>query len=57
MASMGKAFEASGRVSPDEFRRDPASMRLQTQPIIDKGNSKGLIITLQVGPARAILAG
>lgn len=54
---MGKAFEASGRVSPDEFRRDPASMRLQTQPIIDKGNSKGLIITLQVGPARAILAG
>lgn len=54
---MGKAFEASGRVSPDEFRRDPASMRLQTQPIIDKGNSKGLIITIQVGPARAVLAG
>jgi hypothetical protein len=54
---MGKAFGAGGRVSPDEFRRDPTSMRLQTKPIIDKGNSKGLIISIQVGPARAILAG
>lgn len=48
MKSMGEAFEAGGRTSPEQFRADPASMRLETQPIIDKGASKGLVISIQV---------
>lgn len=45
---MGDAFQSGGRTSPEQFRRDPASMRLETQPIIDKGANKGLVITIQV---------
>ena len=48
--SMGAAFESGGRTSPEQFRRDPASMRLETLPIIDKGASKGLVISIQVRP-------
>lgn len=45
---MGEAFEAGGRTSPELFKRDPTSMRLVTEPIIDKGASKGLVLTIQV---------
>lgn len=48
LAFEGEAFQTGGRTSSEQFRRDPASMRLQTQPIIDKGANRGLVITIQV---------
>lgn len=48
LASMGEAFQSGGRTSPEQFRANPTSMRLETQPIIDKGANKGLVISIQV---------
>ena len=44
----GDAFAAGGKTSPELFKQNPASMRLETEPIIDKGSNKGLIISIQV---------
>ena len=48
MQSMGAAFEVGGRTSPEQFRRDPDSMRLVTLPIFDEVERKGLVISIQV---------
>jgi hypothetical protein len=51
---MGAAFEVGGRTSPEQFRRDPDSMRLVTLPIFDEVEKKGLVISIQVRSDYAI---
>lgn len=46
--SKGEAFDIGGKTSPELFRQNPASMRLETEPVIDKGARQGIIITIQV---------